>query len=78
VLLYRSKILFFRKHYGNYQAILLRYGLALANFLGLIRRTIFPFGKDRNAVRKRLAAQSQLILCLLRDRYPEINKQMSK
>jgi GT2 family glycosyltransferase len=78
VLLYRSKILFFRKHYGNYQATLLRYGLALANFLGLIRRAIFRIGKDRNAVRQRLAAQSQLILCLLRDRYPEINKQMSK
>jgi GT2 family glycosyltransferase len=78
VLLYRSKIFFFRKHYGNYQATLLRYGLALVNFLGLSRRAIFRIGRDRNAVRQRLAAQSQLILCLLRDRYPEINKQTSK
>jgi GT2 family glycosyltransferase len=71
-LLYYSKILFFQKHYGNNQATFLRYGLALANSIGVIRRTIFQIGMERSVVRQRLVAQSQLILCLLKNQYPDV------
>lgn len=73
VLLYQSKLLFFRKHYGVAQAIMLRYGLVLTNTFGLIRRTIFLFGKDRKMVQQRLTIQSKLIWYLLLNRNPAMN-----
>ena len=72
-LLYQSKIHFFHKNYGGYQATILRYGLALANTYGLVRRAIFLGGRDRKAVRQQLAIRSKLIWCLLQNRYPANN-----
>ncbi len=73
-LLYQSKILFFQKHYGKYLAVVLRYGLAISNTVGLIRRTLFRRGRDKNVVQQRLEAQAKLILCLLKDQYPLISR----
>jgi GT2 family glycosyltransferase len=73
MLLYQGKLLFFRKHYGAGQAAVLRYGLALINTIGLIRRSFSLFGKDKVMVRRRLTIQSQLIICLLLDRKPAIS-----
>jgi len=73
ILLYRSKILFFRKHYGNHQATLMRYGFALANTVGMVRRVFSMGKKDGINLRQRIAVQSTLVLCLLRNQYPEMN-----
>lgn len=72
-LLYQNKIRFFNKNYGYLKAVLLRYGLALANCFGIARRILFPYGSDGNAVQHRITVQSQLIWCLIRDKYPVIN-----
>jgi GT2 family glycosyltransferase len=69
VRLYENKIRFFRKHYGAWQADLLRCGLVVANALGLIRRALaWPLHRQgREEVCGRLAAQWQLICWLRRD-----------
>jgi GT2 family glycosyltransferase len=67
-LLYENKIRYFKKNHGSTQATLLRYGLALSNCLGLIRRIFLFTPKDR------IQVQSQLIRCLLLDKYPAIQQ----
>jgi GT2 family glycosyltransferase len=66
VRLYENKIRFFHKHYGPWQAGLLRYGLLAVNALGLARRAlVWPLQPQEREVRRRLVAQWQLI-CQLR------------
>lgn len=72
-LLYQNKIQFFKKNYGPFRALLLRYGLVFANFYGIIRRLLFLYWTDRKTVQNRIRIQSRLIWCLIRDRYPAIN-----
>jgi GT2 family glycosyltransferase len=72
-LLYQNKIRFFSKNYGYFQAFLLRYGLALANFIGIIRRLSSQYRKDKKSVLHRVSIQLHLIWCLLRNKYPIIN-----
>ena len=69
-LLYQSKIRFFKKNYGHFKAVLLRYGLALSNSYGLARRFFLLFRNDRKAVWHRIIIQSQLVWCLLWNRFP--------
>lgn len=71
-LLYQNKLRYFNKYYGSTQATLLRYGLALAYFFGLISR-IIPF-KRRNGGEylDQIQVRAKLIWCLLRNKFPEI------
>lgn len=69
--LYQGKLLYFQKYHGSFMATLLRYGLALANTLGVIRRLIFFNWLNRQAAAQRIADQSKLIWCLLWNRYPK-------
>ncbi|MCB0153707.1 MAG: glycosyltransferase family 2 protein [Anaerolineae bacterium] len=69
VRLYESKIRFFDKHYGKVQATSLRYGLALANSVGLIRRALGSFrssSQQQSESGQRITVQWQLIKHLLR------------
>jgi hypothetical protein len=63
VRLYESKIRFFHRHYGAWQARLLRCGLLAVNVLGLLRRALPwpPQGRGREEARRRLVAQWHLI-----------------
>jgi hypothetical protein len=71
VRLYESKIKFFDKHYGKFQARLLRYGLALANGLGLIRRALgSALSSSQPETGQRLTVQWQLMKHLLRGPAP--------
>jgi GT2 family glycosyltransferase len=82
VRLYENKIRFFHKHYGTWQASLLRYGLSVVNALGLARRALaWPLQRqEREEIRYRLAAQWQLIGWLLQhqptsvSQDPELNE----
>ena len=71
-LLYQNKIRYFDKFYGTTQATLLRYGLAVAYFLGLLRRILLFNWRDRREYLDRLQVQSKLIWCLLLNKYPEV------
>jgi len=71
-LLYQNKIRYFNKFYGPTQATLLRYGLAAAYFIGLIRRILFFIRRDREEYLDRIRVQSRLIWCLLQNEYPEV------
>jgi GT2 family glycosyltransferase len=71
-LLYQNKILFFNKNYGYFKALILRYGLALANCFGIARRFFCQYGKNRKAVLYRISIQSHLVWCLLRNKYPAV------
>jgi GT2 family glycosyltransferase len=60
--LYESKIHFFRKHYGTYQARLLRWGLVVANTVGLIRHAlVWPLRPKEIEIRQRLNTRRELI-----------------
>lgn len=72
VRLYHAKILYFKKNHGNFASTLLRFGLALSNTLGVIRRTLFINWRNREASFERIANQSKLVWYLLRNQYPEI------
>jgi N-acetylglucosaminyl-diphospho-decaprenol L-rhamnosyltransferase len=72
VRLYQAKLLFFRKNYGNFSSTLLRFGLALSNTFGVVRRLIFMNWRDREAELERIANQSKLVWYLLRNQYPEV------
>ena len=73
-LLYQSKILFFRKHYGRHHGTLLRFGLVLANSFGVARRILLPtWLTGKHSTTQRIIAQSKLVWCLIRDRYPVPN-----
>lgn len=72
VRLYHAKILFFKKNHGIFASTLLRFGLALSNLFGVIRRVIFMNWRKREASFERIANQSKLVWYLLRNQYPEI------
>jgi hypothetical protein len=69
--LYQGKLLYFQKYHGSFMTTLLRYGLAVANTLGVIRRLIFFNWLNRQAAAQRIADQSKLVWCLLWNRYPK-------
>ncbi len=69
--LYQGKLLYFQKYHGSFMTTLLRYGLAVANTLGVIRRLIFFNWLNRQAAAQRIAHQSKLVWCLLWNRYPK-------
>lgn len=71
--LYQAKILYFKKHYGSLTSTLLRFGLALANALGVLRRIIFLNWRQREASFERISNQSKLVWCLLVNQYPKSN-----
>jgi N-acetylglucosaminyl-diphospho-decaprenol L-rhamnosyltransferase len=71
VRLYQGKLLYFEKYHGSFMTTLLRIGLAIGNTLGVIRRVIFLNWMDREAAFQRIANQSKLVWCLLRNRYPK-------
>ncbi len=72
VRLYQGKLLYFKKNHGNFARTLLRFGLALSNSVGVLRRLLFLNLRDRKASLERIANQSRLVWCLLRDQYPDI------
>lgn len=71
VRLYQGKLLYFEKYHGSFMTTLLRFGLAIGNTLGVIRRVIFLNWRDRESAFQRIANQSKLVWCLLRNRYPK-------
>lgn len=71
-LLYQNKLRYFNKFHGSTQATLLRYGLALSYFFGLIRRMLLFNRKDKGKYLDRIQTQAKLIWCLLRNKYPAI------
>lgn len=73
VRLYRGKLLYFQKHHGSFETTLLRFGLALGNMLGIIRRVIFLNWMHRDAAFQRIKNQSRLVWCLLRNQYPKVD-----
>jgi GT2 family glycosyltransferase len=73
VRLYQGKLLYFKKNHGNFSSTVLRYGLALANTLGVIRRVIFLNWRKREASFERISNQSKLIWYLIKNEYPKIN-----
>jgi GT2 family glycosyltransferase len=72
VRLYHAKILYFKKNHGNFACTVLRFGLALSNAFGVIRRALFINWRHREASFERIANQSKLVWYLLRNQYPEI------
>ena len=70
--LYLGKILFFKKHHGNFMATLMRFGLAFVNFLGVIRRVMFLNWFNREASIQRISNQMKLVWYLLINQNPEI------
>lgn len=73
VRLYQGKLLYFRKNHGKLVSTLLRFGLAVGNALGVLRRIIFINWLDRKASFERIANQSKLVWYLLRNQYPKTN-----
>ena len=71
-LLYKGKLLYFRKHHGKLKTFLLRYGFALGNALGVARRIVFFNWIGRKIALQRIMDQSKLVWYLLRDRYPNL------
>lgn len=72
VRLYQAKLLYFQKNHGNFASTLLRFGLALSNTFGVVRRLIFMNWRDREAALERISNQSKLVWYLLRNQYPEV------
>lgn len=73
VRLYQGKLLYFRKNHGEFVSTLLRFGLAIGNALGVLRRVIFINWLDRKESFERIANQSRLVWYLLRNQYPKTN-----
>jgi GT2 family glycosyltransferase len=71
-LLYKNKIHFFRKFHGPLQATLLRYGLALAYSLGLLRYLLLFSRMNKEKFADRVQVRVQLVRCLLLNKFPEI------
>lgn len=72
VRLYHAKLLYFRKNHGNLASTVLRFGLALSNTFGVVRRLVFMNWRDRDAALERISNQSKLVWCLIRNQYPEL------
>ena len=66
--LYQGKILYFQKHHGVIKGAILRYGLALGNTLGVIRRVIFFDWKNKKVAYQRIANQMKLVWFLVLNR----------
>ncbi len=71
VYLYRGKLRFFKKFYGDVPSTLLRFGLAFVNAFGVCRRILFLNWFNRQASLQRISNQSKLVWYLLSNRYPE-------
>ncbi len=71
VYLYRGKLRFFKKFYGDIPTTFLRFGLALVNAFGVCRRILFLNWFNREASFQRISNQSKLVWYLLSNRYPE-------
>ncbi len=67
-MLYRGKLLFFQKHHSQFATTLLRYGFAIGNILGVIRRLIFFNWMNRELAFERIVNQSMLAWNLFWDR----------
>jgi len=72
VLLYRSKLLFFKKHHGWLKAMILRYGFVAVNVFGVARRFLFFNWRKKDATYQRIVDQTRLIWFLLMDRHPDV------
>jgi len=72
VLLYRSKLLYFKKHHGWLKAVILRYGFVAVNVFGVARRLLFFNWRKKDATYQRIVDQTGLVWYLLIDRHPEI------
>lgn len=73
VRLYRGKLLFFQKHHGDFKTTLLRFGLALANTVGIARRVLVLGWIYQSSASQRIIDQSKLVWCLLRNQYPKVD-----
>ena len=73
VRLYQGKLLYFRKNYGTRASTILRFGLAIVNGLGVVRRLLFINWLTRDASFERIQNQSKLVWYLLRNKYPNTN-----
>ena len=73
VRLYRGKLLFFQKHHGRFRTTLLRFGLALANAVGVFRRVLILNWLYRSGAFRRIIDQSKLVWCLIRNQYPKVD-----
>jgi GT2 family glycosyltransferase len=71
-LLYKGKLLYFQKHHGKLKTVLLRYGFAVVNTVGIAWRIILFNWKNRKAALRRIMDQSKLVWYLLWDRYPNL------
>jgi GT2 family glycosyltransferase len=71
VRLYQGKLLYFKKNHGEFVSTLLRFGLAVGNALGVLRRIIFINWFDREASLERISNQSRLVWYLLINQYPK-------
>lgn len=73
VRLYQGKLLYFRKNHGRFASTILRFGLALANAVGVIRRLLFTNWLSREAAFERIRNQSKLVWYLIKNQYPKTN-----
>jgi GT2 family glycosyltransferase len=73
VRLYQGKLLYFRKNHGRLASTTLRFGLALANTFGVLRRLLFMNWQARKASLERIRNQSKLVWYLLKNQYPKAN-----
>jgi GT2 family glycosyltransferase len=68
--LYQSKLRYFSKYHGILSVTVLRFGLAIANILGVIKRLIFSNWMHQDIARQRIIDQSKLAWCLFWNQYP--------
>ena len=73
VRLYQGKLLYFKKNHGRFASTILRFGLALANAFGVMRRLLFTNWLAREAAFERIRNQSKLVWYLIMNRYPNTN-----
>jgi GT2 family glycosyltransferase len=76
--LYQGKLTFFAKYHGHFMTALLRYGLAIGNALGVVRRLLFFNWGNKEAAWQRILNQSRLVWCLIKNHYPETGLIKSK
>jgi hypothetical protein len=69
--LYQGKLIYFRKYHSNFMTVTLRFGLAAANTLGVMKRILFLDWTKNEAAWQRIKSQSKLVWCLLWNRYPD-------
>jgi GT2 family glycosyltransferase len=69
--LYQSKLRYFGKYHSNLRVKILRYGLAVVNALGVVRRIVFFNWSNRKVAWQRINVQSKLVWYLFWNQYPE-------